>query len=166
MSSIKTLYSKLSDDKVRVAIEEIKHAETTGVFGDDSIIRNLCRETAKITNMDVSSNLLMVQIGVLKEAAYRWVETLEIENFDNKTQPSQSILDFIEKFQPWENVIGEEAIRISHLMAEMEPIDTSNSLHLYQETYVIKDDTYTFTWAIGGTTEEAVIEKKPKKVLK
>ena len=166
MSSIKTLYSSLSDDKVKIAVEECKSAETTGVFGDDSIIRNLCRETAKITNMDISSNLLMVQIGVLKEAAYRWIETLEIENFDNKTQPSQGMLDFIEKYEPWENIIGEEAIRISHLIADMEPIDTSNSLHLYQETYVIEGNTYTFTWAIDSTTEEAVIEKKPKKVLK
>ena len=76
MSSIKTLYSSLSDDKVKIAVEECKSAETTGVFGDDSIIRNLCRETAKITNMDISSNLLMVQIGLLKEAAYRWILTL------------------------------------------------------------------------------------------
>lgn len=82
-----------------------------------------------------------------------------------KTLPSQSILDFIEKFQPWENVIGEEAIRISHLMADMKPINTSNSLHLYQETYLIEDKTYTFTWAIGGTTEEAVIEKNQKNLL-
>ena len=166
MNSIKTLYSSLSDEKVKIAVEEIKHAEATGVFGDDSIIRNLCRATAKITNMDVSSNLLMVQIGVLKEAAYRWIESLEIENFDNKTQPSQGILDFITQFEPWENIIGEEAIRISHLIADMEPINTSNSLHLYQETYIIEDETYTFTWAIDSTTEEAVIEKKPKKVIK
>ena len=165
MSSIKNLYSNLSDDKLKIAIEEIKHAETTGVFGDDSIIRNLCRETAKITNMDVSSNLLMVQIGVLKEAAYRWIESLEIENFDNKTQPSQGMLDFMEKFEPWEQIAGEEAIRISLLIADMEPIDKSNSLHLYQETYLIENETYTFTWAINSDDEEAVIEKKPKKNL-
>lgn len=76
MSDIKKLYSDLSDDELRIAVEEIKNAEMTGVFGDDSIIRNLCRETAKITNMDISSNLLMVQIGLLKEAAYRWILTL------------------------------------------------------------------------------------------
>jgi len=32
----------------------------------------LCIKTAEITGLDVSSNLMHVQMGVLKEAAFRW----------------------------------------------------------------------------------------------
>ena len=163
MSDIKKLYSNLSDDKLRVAVEEIKNAEETGVFGDDSIIRNLCRETAKITNMDVSSNLLMVQVGVLKEAAYRWIDTLPVEN---KEEPSQAMLEFLDKFQPWYTVSESEATKVSLRRMTMEPFLTSNSLHIQEEQYEIDGEIYRFIWSISGDSDDMTIEKKPKIVIK
>ena len=73
MNQVQEIFTGLTDHELEVIIHEIKRAETTGVFGDQSSIRELCRRVAVTTGMDVSSNLLMVQIGVLKEAAYRWV---------------------------------------------------------------------------------------------
>ena len=161
MSDVKKLYSNLSDDKLRIAVEELKHAETTGVFGDDSIIRNLCRETAKITNMDVSSNLLMVQIGVLKEAAYRWIDTLPVEIEEG---PSQAILELLDRFQPWIVVTGDEAVNVSLRIMDLIPIVSSNSLHIISEEYFIDGEIYRFSRGI--TSQETLIEKKPKKLIK
>lgn len=74
MNPITELYKNLHDVELKIMVEEIREAEKTGTFGNDSEIRKLCRKTSEITGMDVSSNLLMVQMGVLKEAAFRWLE--------------------------------------------------------------------------------------------
>ena len=74
MNPIKQLFSDLSDEELILTINEIKECDVTGILPDNSNVRELCRESAKITNMDVSSNLLMVQINILKEGAYRWLD--------------------------------------------------------------------------------------------
>jgi hypothetical protein len=74
MNPITELYKNLHDVELKIMVEEIKESEKTGTFGDDSEIRQLCRKTSEITGMDVSSNLLMVQMGVLKESAFRWLK--------------------------------------------------------------------------------------------
>lgn len=74
INPITELYKNLHDVELKIIIEEIRESEKTGTFGNDSEIRKLCRKTSEITRIDVSSNLLMVQMGVLKEAAFRWLE--------------------------------------------------------------------------------------------
>ena len=158
MNDIKKLYSDLSDDKLRMAVKEIENAEQTGVFGDDSIIRNLCKETANITNMDVSSNLLMVQFGILKEAAYRWMNSLPAQ----MNHSDKELHDLLEKYAPWEHIVGAEAEEVRAIITLLKPINTSDSLHLYQEIYLIEDVYYKFTWAIGGDKDIPIVEKKPR----
>jgi hypothetical protein len=80
MNPIAELYKNLNDTELTIIIGEIRESEKTGVFQEESQIRNLCRKTSEITGMDISSNLLMVQMGVLKEAAFRWLRKLETEN--------------------------------------------------------------------------------------
>lgn len=74
MNPIKKLYSDLTDEQVISGINEIKDADITGIIPTDSIIRELCRKSAKITGMDVSSNMLHTQVGILKEGAMRWLD--------------------------------------------------------------------------------------------
>lgn len=74
MNPIAELYKNLNDTELTIIIGEIRESEKTGMFQEESQIRNLCRKTSEITGMDISSNLLMVQMGVLKEAAFRWLE--------------------------------------------------------------------------------------------
>ena len=78
MNPIKQLFSDLSDEELILTINEIKESDVTGVFPDNSNVRALCQESANITNMDVSSNLLMVQLNILKEGAYRWLDCRNI----------------------------------------------------------------------------------------
>lgn len=76
MNPIAELYKNLNDTELTIIIREIRESEKTGVFQEESQIRNLCRKTSEITGMDISSNLLMVQMGVLKEAAFRWLNII------------------------------------------------------------------------------------------
>ena len=82
MNPINKLYSDLTNDELLFLIDEIIIGEETGSFPIDAKIRDLCRKTAEITGMDISSNLMIVQIGVLKESAFRWKALQEsIKNY-------------------------------------------------------------------------------------
>ena len=72
MDEIKNIYSSLTDDELLLAVGEVESAELNGFFSEDSIVRELATKTSIITKMDVTSNLLIVQINILKESAYRW----------------------------------------------------------------------------------------------
>ena len=82
MKSIQEIYKKLSDLEILEFLTDMENCENNGSFPDDSIIRKLCKQTTEITGLDVSSNLLMVQMGVLKEAAYRYKYELEMKLLD------------------------------------------------------------------------------------
>lgn len=73
MNPIKQLFSDLSDEELILTINEFKESDVTGKFPDNSNVRALCQECSKITGLDTSSNLMMVQISILKEGSYRWL---------------------------------------------------------------------------------------------
>jgi hypothetical protein len=81
---ITKLFNALSDEDILAVLNEIVEAEKTGQFGLESKIRELAKECNVITRTDVSANLLMVQINVLKEGAMRWVKLKEIEDAKKK----------------------------------------------------------------------------------
>lgn len=70
MTEIKEIFSSLSDQELRDAINEIKESDKTGLIGP--IVRELALKVSQITNTSVSSELFGAQILVLKEGAYRW----------------------------------------------------------------------------------------------
>jgi hypothetical protein len=76
MNAIKKVFKDLTDTELKEMVLEIQEAEKTGVFENGSRIRVLCRVVGGITGMDVSSNLLTVQFGVLQESSFRWVNSL------------------------------------------------------------------------------------------
>jgi hypothetical protein len=82
-NSITELYRSLSTNDIIKVINEIEYCETNGSFPEYSLIRELCKRTATITGLDVSSNLMHVQMGVLKEASFRWRDDQEIRLLDN-----------------------------------------------------------------------------------
>jgi hypothetical protein len=74
---ISQIFVELSNFQLKGAIWEIQEAEKTGVYGNDSLIRGYARRIGEITGMDVSSNLLAAQIGVMKEASYRFIQLVK-----------------------------------------------------------------------------------------
>lgn len=72
MNPIVQIFTKLSDDELYDAITDIDKAEQTGAYEDDSIIRNLATKVAEINQQDVSINLFITQVSVLREVSKRW----------------------------------------------------------------------------------------------
>jgi hypothetical protein len=71
-NELHNLYDSLSDEELLVIINEIEESETTGSYPEDSAIRSLSNKASNITGTDTSSMLMLTQMNVLRQAAYRW----------------------------------------------------------------------------------------------
>ena len=71
-----------------------------------------------------------------------------------ETKPDLSFLD--KWFENWEDVDESMVDIILDEAKKMEPIYTSNSLHLYEEQYNIDGETYKLIYAIGDDSEPNV----------
>lgn len=87
MNKVKELFSSMTDDELRVAIEELKRSEETGFVGD--IVREWARKTGEITGGFTATDFFMTQISILKEAAFRWCPKNEFDHTDD-TDSAQS----------------------------------------------------------------------------
>lgn len=75
MNQIKDIFTRLTEAELIELLTEMRIADDKGYYENDSKVRDLCREVAEITGMDLSSNLMHTQMQILKEAAYRWHTT-------------------------------------------------------------------------------------------
>lgn len=72
MNPILQIFTQLTDEELYSAINDIDKAEKSGAYEDDSIIRNLATKVAEINQQDVSMNLFITQVSVLREVSKRW----------------------------------------------------------------------------------------------
>jgi hypothetical protein len=70
-NEITELFKSISDNDLKLVMQEMKDSESTGYIGD--LVRDYARKTVLITGNDVSTDLYMVQINLFKEAAFRWL---------------------------------------------------------------------------------------------
>ena len=77
MESIAKMFSSLTDEELLLLMGEFTYCEEHGYYLEESNIRELCRNVSSITGLDVSSNLMMVQLNVLRECALRWKKIIE-----------------------------------------------------------------------------------------
>ena len=82
MNKVVEIYRSLTDNEVKELVQEMSECDVTGHFTENSKIRELCKTVAKVTGLDVSSNLLMTQMAVYKEAANRWLFEQEMKDLD------------------------------------------------------------------------------------
>lgn len=78
MNSIIELFNGLTDEELLVLMNEIEHSELTGSYPNDAEIRKLCKRVSELTQQELSSNLFMVHLNVLKECAFRWKKIIKI----------------------------------------------------------------------------------------
>ena len=69
---ISKIFNDISDEELRQGITEMQEDDKTG-FTRDGVVRKYAHETMNITSENFSSVLLMTQINLLRQAAYRWI---------------------------------------------------------------------------------------------
>lgn len=87
---------------------------------------------------------------------------VEVKVIENTKKSSNFVDEWFSKFGEWKLVEGEEAEKIYSTIKDndLEPIETSDSLHVWEEIYIIGEDTVRLIGAIGG--KEFQIERKVK----
>lgn len=73
MNEVIKLFSEISDEELKNAIQEIKDGEKDGIIIGNGIVRKYAELTRDITGQDTSSNLFSTQINLLKQASFRWI---------------------------------------------------------------------------------------------
>jgi hypothetical protein len=72
MNPINNLFDNMSDVELFDAISEIQQGEVDGLIKEDGIVRKYAKLTGEITGGLTITDFYMVQMNLLKQAAYRW----------------------------------------------------------------------------------------------
>jgi hypothetical protein len=78
-----------------------------------------------------------------------------------KHEAKVEVSEFVKNYEIWEECNS----NIQILTFDKEPIDTSNSLHIYEEKYEIDGETYRLLYSISNPNSPPTVEKlkKPNK---
>ena len=69
---ITELFKNIPNEELRDAIAEIIESDTTGIVKENGVVRKYAKLTGEITGGLTTTDFYMVQINLLKEAAFRW----------------------------------------------------------------------------------------------
>jgi hypothetical protein len=69
---ITELFINISDEELRDAIQEIMESDKTGIIKENGVVRKYGKLTGELTGGFTTTDFYMVQINLLKEAAFRW----------------------------------------------------------------------------------------------
>jgi hypothetical protein len=72
MNEVTKLFSDLTDDQVREAVNQIREDEPTGIIRMDGYVRDLSTKCGEITGQSAFTHLTMVHMSIFREAAYRF----------------------------------------------------------------------------------------------
>lgn len=87
---------------------------------------------------------------------------VEIKVIENIKKSSNFVDEWFSKFGEWKLIEGGEVEKIHSTIKDndLEPIEKGNSLHVWEETYIIGEDSVRLIGAIGS--KEFQIERKVK----
>lgn len=72
MNQVTKLFTDLTDDQLREAVNQIREDEPLGIIREGGYVRQLSRQYGVITGESSTMHLTMVQYAIFREAAYRF----------------------------------------------------------------------------------------------
>jgi hypothetical protein len=73
MNKLRELFDNISDEELTSAIEEIRSSELDGVIKENGVVRKYAKLSGEITGGFTNTDFFMVQVALLKQAAYRTI---------------------------------------------------------------------------------------------
>ena len=67
----------MTDEELVLVIAEMKEDDPQGIIRENGIVRSKCKMVHNITGGNIYEHLMMVQISIIKEAAYRFTPTMD-----------------------------------------------------------------------------------------
>ena len=77
MNQITKIFSDLTNDELREAINEIKEDEALGLIREHGYVRRISKQVSELTNTPLSTQLFLTHSSLFREASYRFLEHVE-----------------------------------------------------------------------------------------
>ena len=68
----------MTDEELILVIAEMKEDDPQGITRENGIIRSKCKMVHDIVGGNTYEHMMMVQVSIMKEAAYRFTPTMDI----------------------------------------------------------------------------------------
>ena len=76
-NKVTKIFSDMTDEELVLVIAEMKEDDPQGIIRENGIVRSKCKIVHNITGGNIYEHLMMVQISIIKEAAYRFTPTMD-----------------------------------------------------------------------------------------
>ena len=75
-NKVTKIFSDMTDEELVLVIDEMKEDAPQGIIRENGIVRSKCKMVHAIVGGNVYEHLTMVQVSIMKEAAYRFTPKL------------------------------------------------------------------------------------------
>lgn len=77
MNGIARVFSEMTDEELVLVINEMREDDPQGIIRENGIVRSKCKMVHDIVGGNTYEHLMMVQISILREAAYRFTPNMD-----------------------------------------------------------------------------------------
>lgn len=77
INEVTKIFSDMTDEELVLVIQEMKEDGPQGFVRTEGIVREKCHRIHEITGGNTYEHLMMVQMSILKEAAFRFTPTMD-----------------------------------------------------------------------------------------
>ena len=76
-NKVTKIFSDMTDEELILVIAEMKEDDPQGIIRENGIVRSKCKMVLDIVGGYTYEHLIMVQVSIMKEAAYRFTPTMD-----------------------------------------------------------------------------------------
>jgi oligoribonuclease (3'-5' exoribonuclease) len=76
-NKVTKIFSDMTDEELVLVIDEMKEDTPQGIIRENGIIRSKCKMVHDIVGGNTYEHMMMVQVSILQEAAYRFTPTMD-----------------------------------------------------------------------------------------
>jgi oligoribonuclease (3'-5' exoribonuclease) len=76
-NKVTKIFSDMTDEELVLVIDEMKEDTPQGIIRENGIIRSKCKMVHDIVGGNTYEHMMMVQVSIIKEAAYRFTPTMD-----------------------------------------------------------------------------------------
>lgn len=76
-NKVTRVFSDMTDEELVLVIDEMREDDPQGIIRENGIVRSKCKMVHAIVGGNTYDHLTMVQVSILREAAYRFTPTMD-----------------------------------------------------------------------------------------
>ena len=76
-NKVTKIFSDMTDEELVLVIDEMKEDTPQGIIRENGIIRSKCKMVHDIVGGNTYEHMMMVQVSILQEAAFRFTPTMD-----------------------------------------------------------------------------------------